>query len=82
MSPHVFSSSAMRANIGIKLIHVPRLHIDSARPGKAAHQTLSSLQTAHGSATSLFHSVVAAPGYQVTVVDNVLLARLKLLRKK
>lgn len=70
--------AATGADVRVKLVHIPRLHIDSTRPSEAAHQALSRLQAAHGTTASFFNLIVAAPGHEVPVVNNMLLTRLEL----
>lgn len=62
----------------LKLVHIPCLHIDRTRASETANKTLACLHTAHETTASLFDFVVAAPGNQVAIIDNMLLSRFKL----
>lgn len=66
----------------LELIPVPCLHVYGPGASEAAHQALARLEAAHGSAARLLNPVVAAPSNKMTIVDDVLLAGLKLCKSK
>ena len=66
----------------LELVPVQCLHVHRPWASEAAHQTLARLEAAHGSAARLLNPVVAAPSNKMTIVDDVLLAGLKLCKSK
>ena len=68
----------MCSNIGLKLLLVPGLNKDTSRTCKSTDEAFAGLHAAHGTAASLLDLVVAAPGHEMAVVDNVRLTGLEL----
>lgn len=56
-----------------KFFQISRLDVNSSWPSEPAYCTLSSLHAGKYTSTSLFDSVVAVPGDEMPVVDDVLL---------
>ena len=66
----------------LELVPVPCLHVHEPRASEAANQALARLETAHCSTACLLNSVIAAPGDEMAVVHDVLLAKLELCTSK
>lgn len=86
------SASGTSPNKCLEHVHVACLDIHRAGPGESADQAFTSLHTVHGAADGAtkgtttsscgsgpLNAVIATPGYQVAVVNNVLFAGLQLL---
>ena len=62
----------------VKLIHVASLHVDRTRSSEATYKALAGLETAHSTAACFLNPVIAAPGNEMAIVNNVLLTGLEL----
>ena len=74
---HLLSASTAPDKL-LEFVHVPGLHVDRPGSRETTDESLSRLHTTHGSTTCPFNSVVAAPSYEMSIVDDVLFAWLQL----